>query len=307
MNPKQLKRIAIALVVVLFFWGMSEILGGRHDDTEIGFVLPALQASEVDSVIFATGTAATVLARAVDNTWTVNGYEMNPDAVTELFQAVSDSVEVELVATSAVVHERMGLDSASGIRVDFIRDGQSVAAVIFGNTGRGYGSRYVRRATSDFVFLYKGALANLVARSVDTWRDKRILDISPDSIARVAVERGGEDYSLVREGGEWRFGTGAPADSGAVHRMLERYQALYATGFPSDAQLDSVDFNPPDRQVTLFSSLGDTLGSVMFDSTNAGYWVQRASGGYIYKIAKWSGDQMSPADSTLRPSAGDGD
>ncbi len=302
MNPKQLKVIAIALVVVLVFWGVSEILGGRRNDTEIGFVLPALQANDVDSVIFATDSATTALTREVDNTWTVNGFEADAEAVNDLFEAVRDSVEAELVATSAVVHERMGVDSATGIRVSFIQGGEPVAAVIFGNSGRAYGSRYVRRAGSNFVFNYKGELASMVARPVDSWRNKRILDISPDSVAQVTVQRGPEEYLLMRVGSEWRFGTGSSADSAAVHRMLSRYQAMDATGFASDAQADSVDFEPPDRQVTLLNSLGDTLASVMFDSTNAGYWVQRRSGGYIYRVVTWRVDQMVPADSTLRPS-----
>jgi hypothetical protein len=237
----------------------------------------------------------------------VNGFEADQDAVNELFEAVSDSVEGELVATSAVVHGRMGLDSASGIRVSFIRDDQPLAAVVFGNTGRGYPSRYVRRDGSNFVFNYEGELANLVARPADAWRNKRILDVSPDSVARVTVQRGAEGYSLMREGSEWRFGTGAPADSAAVQRMLLRYRTLDATGFASNAQADSIDFDPPDRRVTLFNLRGDTLASVMFDSTNAGYWVQQASGGHIYRIVAWRADQMMPADSTLRPSTGEGD
>jgi hypothetical protein len=306
MTPKHLKRIAVALVVVVLFWGMSEILGGRRNDTEIGFVLPALQASDVDSVIFATGSTATVLARAGDNTWTVNGFETNPDAVNELFDAVRDTVEAELVATSAVVHERMGVDSATGVHVNFMRDGQPLAAVIFGKTGSGYGSRYVRRAGSSLVFEYKGRLANLVTRPVDTWRNKRIVDLSSDSIARVTVQRHADQYSLLRDGSEWRFESGATADSGAVSRMLSRYQPLDATGFASDAQIDSVDLDPPDRRVTLFDSLGDTLVSLVFDSTNAGYWLRRASGGYIYRIATWHADQLTPADSTLRASGQEG-
>jgi hypothetical protein len=303
MNPKQLKRIAIALVVLLFFWGMSEILGGKRDDTEVGVVLPALDASEFDGVTFATDSGTTVLTRTVDNSWMVNGFETDQGALDELFEAVGESVELELVATSALVHERMGVDSVSGIRVSFVRGNETVAAAIFGKSGSEYGSRYARSAAANFVYLYTGALANLVTRPVSGWRDKRIIDISADSVFRVTVERSGEQYSLVRTGAEWQFETGSPADSGAMHRMLGRFQTLDASSFPEEAQLDSIDFDPPDRQVTLFNSSGDTLISLMFDSTNAAYWVQQASGGYIYRILAWQADQMVPADSTVRAGA----
>jgi hypothetical protein len=304
MNPKQLKRIAVALVIVLFFWGMSEILGGDVNDTETGVVLPVLDSSEINLVVFETDSTKVEITRSGDS-WTVNGFPLSQDELHALFAAVADSAIVELVATSAVVHQRMGVDSVSGIRVNFTGGGEPIATVFFGNSGRGPGSRYVRRDGSNFVYTYTGPLTRLVARPVDQWRDRQIVDISPDSVARVVVEMGGTRYSLFREGIQWRFGSGSPADSSAVNRLVQWYQALDATGFASEAQVaDTVDFDPPDRRVTLLGARGDTLTSLVFDSTASGYFVQEASGGYVYRIVQWRADQMAPADSTLRIAAG---
>jgi len=303
MNPKQLKRIAFALVIVLFLWGLSEILGGDPNDTETGVVLPALDSSEIDLVVFETDSTRVTIARS-GNAWTVNGFPLSRDALDELFAAVADSAAIELVATSAVVHDRMGVDSVSGIRVNFTGGGEPIATVLFGNAGREPGSRYVRRDGSNFVYAFTGPLTQLVARPVDQWRDRQIMDISPDSVARVVVERGGTRYSLFRDGSQWRFGSGSPADSSAVNRLVQWYQTLDATGFATEAQVaDTVDFDPPDRRVTLLGARGDTLTSLVFDSTASAYFVQQVSGGYVYRIVQWRADQMAPADSTLRPAA----
>ena len=304
MNPQQLKRIAFALVIVLFLWGMSEILGGDLNDTETGVVLPALDSSEIDLVVFETDSTKVEIVRS-GNSWTVNGFPLSQDALDELFAAVADSAEIELVATSAVVHERMGVDAVSGIRVNFTGGGQPIATVVFGNSGREFGSRYVRRDGSNFVYAFTGSLTQLVTRPVDQWRDRQIMDISPDSVARVVVERGGTRYSLFRDGSGWRFGSGSQADSSAVSKLVQSYQTLDATGFATEAQLaDTVDFNPPDRRITLLGARGDTLTSLVFDSTASAYFVREASGGYVYRIVQWTADQMVPADSTLLPAVG---
>ena len=304
MNPKQLKRIVFALAVVLFLWGMSEILGGDPNDTETAVVLPALDSSEIDLVVFETSTTRVEIARS-GNSWSVNGFPLSADALDELFAAVADSAAIELVATSAVVHERMGVDSVSGVRVSFVRSGELIANVLFGNPGRESGSRYVRRDGSNFVYAFAGPLSQLVTRPVDQWRDRQIMDISPDSVTRVVVERGSNRYSLFRDGSQWRFGSGSPADSGAVSTFIKWYQTLDATGFATEAQVaDTVDFNPPDRRITLLGARGDTLTSLVFDSTASAYYVREASGGYVYRIVQWRADQMVPADSTLLPAVG---
>lgn len=299
MNPKQLKRIAIALVVILVLWGLAEILGGRPDDTELSLVLPVLQETDLDSMVIEAEADTTVLSRDGD-TWIVNGFETSRDAMDELFAALGDSTESELAATSPLVHQRMGVDSAGGIRLTFFSEGSAVASVIFGKSGRTYDSRYVRRDDGAFVYLYEGDLVRMVDRKPNDWRDKRIVDVNPDSVHRVLARRASDQYTLRRQGDQWIFDTGETADSAAIHRMLQQYQTLDATGFPTGAQLDSVDLESPDREVTLFGSGGDTLAALLFDSTNVAYWVQKATGGYVYRILSWRADQMVPADSTLK-------
>ncbi len=298
MNPKQLKRVAVLLVVVLFFWGMAEILGRGRDDTETAFVLPVLEATDVDTVTIVSPSDTVVLARSGGD-WTVNGFEASSSELESFFRAMTDSSEAELVSTGATVHRRMEVDEASATRIRFVDGGSTVAEALFGKSGRRYNSRYVRLSGGDFVYLYVGEVSRFVSRRVDDWRNKRILDIQPDVIQLVAAQRGDERYTLVRDGTTWRFSTGAPADSAGVSRMLTQYSALDATGFADSAQADSADFSEPDRSVTIVGQPGDTLAALVFDSTAAAFWVRRASGGTIYRVLQWKANQMVPAESTL--------
>ena len=303
MNPKQLKRVVVLLVVVLFFWVMAEILGRGRDDSETAFVLPALEVTDVDTVTIMSPSDTVVLARSGGD-WTVNGFEASSSELESLFGALRDSSDAGLVSTGATVHERMEVDAESATRMRFVDGGSTLADVLFGKSGRRYNSRYVRQEGSDLVYLYVGEVSRFVSRRVDDWRDKRILDLQQDMIQLVTVQRGDERYTLVRDGTTWRLSTGVSADSAGVSRMLTQYSALDATGFADSAQADSADFSEPNRSVTIVGQPGDTLAALVFDSTAAAFWVRRASGGTIYRILQWKANQMVPAESTLVAAAG---
>ncbi len=306
MNPKQLKRVVIVLAVVVAFWILAELLGGGANDMETAFVLPALEMSEIDAVTIVRPSGTNALEKVGDSTWTVNGYPADEGSIQDLFAGLSDSSEAELVATGAALHGRMGVDSAEGIFLTLENDGEELATVVFGKRGSAYNTRYVRHEGEEYVYQYSGQLAGVVDRGETDWRDKTIVSIEPDSVGRVVARRSEGGYTLTRGDDSWVIGGGAPADSAAVHRMLNQYNSLQASGFASPAQVDSTDFNRPDRTVTLFGLEGETLASLALDSTAAAYWLRVESDSVIYRILQWKANQMIPVDSTLRAGSGDG-
>jgi hypothetical protein len=298
MTPTQLRRAVLALVIVVFLWGASKILGRGGDDPEIEVVLPALSAVDVDTVTI-IGPADTIVLSKRGTDWTVNGYAASPDAVDRLFTALGDSSSARLVATSDVLHTRMGVDLAAGKRVRFVRGQRTLAAIIIGKPGQGYNSTFVRRDGENPVYQYTGEFTRLINQQLDDWRDKQVADVEPDSVGTVVVSRSRRGYTLSRAAGEWRVGS-VPADSAAVRRLLNQYHPLAATGFPTAAQLDSVEFDRPDLEIALLDLRGDTLVALALDSTTAAYWLRRRSDGTVFRVLQWKVNQLAPADSTLR-------
>src|SRR5439155_446776 len=147
----------------------------------------------------------------------------------------------------------------------------------------------------------RGRLASLADRAVDDWRDKRIAAIEPDSVALIAVERGKDRYTLQRAGKTWKL-QGAPADSGAVARLLEKYRTVTAAGFASPAQADSARALRPARRLSVRSARGTTLVVLVFDSIPGAFWVRRTSGvggggeaGALYRMNAWDVDGLTAA------------
>lgn len=303
MTARQLRRLALAFAAVAFLWGAAEILGPGSDELgrETGFALPALTAADVDTVKILRPADTVVLAKVSPTAWTANGHPVAPDAITGLFDALAQSRVAELAAQSASSHARMGVDSASGKRVQFIKGGSVVAELVVGQRGPGYQGAYVRRVDGDGVYLLRGRLPDFAERILDDWRDKRIAEVTPDSVREIQVVRraGRGSYTLRRAEGGWQFASGTPADSLAVQRMLDQYRTLNAGGFPTPVQLDSVNLLRPDRRVTLLGGSG-ALVDLLFDSTAYWWSVKRADRDDIYRLESWRVEQMMPVDSTLK-------
>ncbi len=302
MTPRQLLHIGVALAAALFLWGLVTIIGGGGDTIEERELLPALTAAEVDTLEIASAADTVRLTRGAGDEWSVNGYPASPDAVDELFQAVADPLRGALAARSWSSHARMGVDSAGGKRLRVVREDRAVAELVVGNRGRQSRSVFVREVGDDLVYLVRGPLATLVGRSVTDWRDKRIVAVDAAQVEFIAVDRGRSRYALVRADSVWTFADGADADSAAVARLLREYGTVSAQGsaFASPAQADSADFRGPDRRLTLVGAGGDTLAALVFDSTDAGYWVRHAAGQTVYWLYGWKVDDLMPHDSTLR-------
>jgi hypothetical protein len=229
----------------------------------------------------------------------VNGFRAAAQSVTDLFAALKDSSLAELVAQSPSSHAELGVDSATGNRLEMIKGGKTLLSLVVGGHGPGFEGVYVRRPAEATVYLIHAGLASPLERPLDDWRDKEIVAVNPDSVREIRVERKRGPYTLRKGDGGWRFATGARADSGAVRRMLEQYRNFQAGGFPTAAQADSVTFKRPARRMTLVGQSAP-LADLVFDSTASWWWVRPAQGGITYRLESWRLNQLFPADSTLR-------
>ncbi|HWP39249.1 MAG TPA: DUF4340 domain-containing protein [Gemmatimonadales bacterium] len=298
MTPRQLRQTAVALAVLVFLWGAVEIFSTDSDELTGDFALPSVGPADVDTVRLARPNDTLLLVKQDSMTWTVNGFDASTDAVKQLFDAVSKATVAELAAQSPASHGRMGVDSAKGKRLTFVRGGEAVDELIVGERGPGWTGAYVRRPGQDDVYLVRGELPTVADKMLEDWRDKRIVSIEPDSVTEVRVERRRGPYTLRRVEHGWQIGTAA-ADTGEVRRMLDQWRNLQAAGFATKEQEDSTDFRRPDRKVTILGKRGPLL-ELALDSAAYWWWGKKSDGKYVYRIESWRMDQLMPADSTLR-------
>jgi hypothetical protein len=299
---QHLKLIAVGLAVVLLLWGGSAVFSRGSDTVTGALTLPAVQAADVDSIMLGKGPEALVVAKQSATAWTVNGARAAPASVTDLFQALTERVRPELVAQEPSSFARLGVDSATGRSLRLVGGGKPVVALIVGVRANEFQSVYLRRPGDAHVYLWRGALASVVRRGVDDWRDKRIAALEPDSIGALDVQRGTNRYTVQREGKRWLLNGGA-SDSAAVAQYLGRVKTITAAGFATPKEVDSTRAQRPSRRLTVRGRHGVLL-TLAFDSTPSGFVVRHLAGvggegATVYRMNLWDVDGLTPASRAL--------
>jgi hypothetical protein len=300
MSAKQLQAIATAVAVLLLLWGASELWTRRPDAIAANPRLPALSASDVDTVVITRKADTVLLVKQSAGAWTVNGYPASQTEIDDFFRAFRDSVRPGLVAQSPSSFARMGVDSAAARLVRVVGRGKTLAQIFVGGPGPGSDVAYVRLPGDVRIYQWPGRLPTVVGRPADDWRDRQIGAVVLDSIATVEIQRAGKRYTVRKRGTAWAFSSGAPADSAAVARFLEPFRSVSATGFATARQADSLRFARPARRVVLRDAGARALLALTFDSTASGYWVRTSEGGTVYHLDSWHVDQLTPAAAGLQ-------
>jgi hypothetical protein len=297
-----LKLIAVGLAVLLLLWGGSAVFSRGPDTVTGALALPALQAADVDSIMLGKGPEALVVAKQSATAWTVNGARAAPASVNDLFRALTDKVRPALVAQDASSFARLQVDSATGRPLRLVGGGKPVLDLIVGVRANGFQSVYLRRPGDAHVYLWRGALASVVRRGADDWRDKRIAALEPDSISALDVQRGPERYTVRRVGKTWVV-NGAATDSAAVAQYLDRVKTITAAGFATAKEVDSTRAQRPSRRLTVRGRPGVLL-TLAFDSTASGFVVRHLAGvggegATVYRMNVWDVDGVTPASRAL--------
>jgi hypothetical protein len=302
MTPTQLARLAMVLGALLLLWGGASLArrGGGASESD-RFTLPAIVRDSTDSVIIIRPADTARLARRDSTTWTVNGHPAATSAVADLFAALADTARrTELVGAKATSHSGFGVDSAKGARIRFVRGDSTLADLVQGKRGPSLDGGYFRAAGDSSVYLVGGDLAQVLEKTSDEWRDRRIAGAISDSVTRIEIARGKRSYRLDRDSTGWKLTPGGRADSAAVAELLGSYRQVDAAGFASEAQADSANFARAERRAALLRADGTPLVALAFDSTANGFWVRAGEDSVVYRVDTWSADQLVPADSTLK-------
>lgn len=299
MSSQMLRRIAAVLGLVLALWGGLALWQRAARDTPAGLTLPRLSAESVERVSFIRGADTVMLMRSGAE-WRVNGLPAEARTVTEFLAASAESTAgSELVSQSAVSHQRLGVDSASALRLTVAGPAAGLDLLV-GSRGPNFEGFYVRRVGETAAYLLHGPFVEAATRSADDWRDRLIAAIPAGDIGSVTVRRGPDSYMIQPRGSGWTVG-GVSGDSTAVARYLGLFGDVRASGFPDAAQLAAIRFDPPELEVVVHDRSGKELQRLALAPAEGGFWV-RSMAGVVYRMDSAAGGRIAPpAQALLAP------
>ncbi|MCH7715390.1 MAG: DUF4340 domain-containing protein [Gemmatimonadetes bacterium] len=302
MTGDRLRQVAMAVGALLLLWVVAEILRGGFDESVSDFELPAISVDAADSIVIRRATDTITLVKRAPEDWTVNGWRAAEATINEVFSALEEQPQGQLIAQSASTHGRLEIDEGTARTLLIYGGGKTLAHFLVGKRGRSFQDTYFRRPNEDNVYSVRTRLSSYIGRRLDDWRDRSVSTIEPDSVGSADIRLGRQSYTVRREeGGDgWVLSDGHAADSSAVATFLRQYRNLRATGFPGPEQRDSADFSRSERRAVLRDLQGEILIDVMFDSTAGAFWTRRDGDTTVYRISTFTVDRLTPADTTLR-------
>lgn len=302
MSERALKRLVGALAVVVGLWVVAYLVtrgGGSIDaPSAVGAAFDGVDATSVTEVRF-IHPMDTVTLRRDGDAWRVNGFRADSGSVARFFEAVSDVEANDLVATNPANHERMGVagDSVNTLQIDV---GGDTRTVLIGDTGPRVATAYARVPDQDDVYLLEGGIRPHVVRDLDDWRNRRMVSIDTSRVNRIAVERDGDSYTLVRGDSVWTFEDGSQVAERSVENLLQQLGgALVAAGFVADG--DSLAALPQGGSTTAYSESGDVLAEVSIGSGSGELWAMAAGDSVRYRIATFRADLITPPLERMLP------
>lgn len=300
MSSLQLRRLAVAVAVLLALWGVSALFSHRSDRLRGALAVPALPPTLTDTITLTHGHDTVRLAQVAPGVWTANGFPAAPGQGSELLKAIGDTAPRDIASISASSLSRLGLDSAAWtLRVGPLAHPRF--ALLVGHPGEEYGTAYVRLPTSDTAYVWRGTMPSLVRRKADIWRDHRIASVTPDSIQSVEIGLHGRRFSVERQGKGWVVG-GGKADSSKVGILLAQFTSLDAQGFGGPHTADSLRrAGPRGRRTVTVRGKGRTpLLALTLDSAAGSFWATRPGDSVAYRIDNYQVIQLTPAADSLR-------
>ena len=281
-----MKRRTITLIVVLVILVAATIIvlrqpGEMSGSGESGQRLADYDSSAADMVEVRQSTGITTLEK-VDGTWMLTApvrYKADSTAVMSMLNQGKRIQLRELVSSNPEKQTLFKVDS-TGILVRISQKGTVVAAFYIGKSGPSYTETFVRRASSNDVYLADGYLAATFNRGARDLRDKSIFRADVAAVTNVTFHYGDTTFTLALRDTVWRIGE-VPANDATVRSFVSTLSTLDADGF-----VDTAITLP--KPVGLIEVLGTQIR--FFPQPGGGnYFVQTSASPQVFTCPSWRG------------------
>lgn len=304
MSERTLKRLVGIFGAAALIWVVVLLVSNREGGagTEVAGAIADFFESATDSTLTAirfTRTGETVEVSRVDGSWKVNGFRTDSGAVARFFQTLAETRVGALAASNPSNHGRMGVAADSAPTMELEGAG-TVRRIIIGQEGPRVATVYARVPDEDAVYLLESGLRSYVHRQLDDWRNRRMLALDTARVRRIAVERDGDSFTLVRGDSAWTFEGGGAAVVRQVQAILnELGGGLVASRF--FAPTDSIGLLPQGGRTVAYGASGEQMAEVTVGSGSGDRWGMVAGDSVRYRIPPFRVDAIVPTLGSVRP------
>ena len=302
------KTLLYLLVAVVVLYGIFVMMDRTSVPVAKEDYLVKVDSAKVTEVsIFKDATTVTLTKR--DTTWFITNpieYRANDRYVKQLLEKL-DEMRIESTVTDKEDQFAEFEVDSSGTQLTITQEGGKPVTVIIGKASSGYRHSYARLADDNHVKLIRGTYGLVMNRTVENWRDKKILDCEQADIVGVETgdlhmtrsARDANAWVIEREDG--KVDTTDWAKSTKVQAALGRLQT---SGFPTEEDYKDVNFGRPtaSMKVTLFNGTEHLLRFYKSDEETVRFYITLdGDNTTVFRIYEGIYNQLFKTPSELMP------
>jgi hypothetical protein len=170
LSDKTIKTLIIALVALVAVYGIFRLVENKNlkPIKPSGFNLPALKESTIDKISVKNSQDAYEIVKT-NNKWQIGKKEVDPSNMTQLWQALKAADVGSLATSNKSEFSLFQVDDTQGKTVKFYENNNEKAAFIFGKQTSDFVNGYIRKLTSNEVYVVSGELGTLFAKTKKDW------------------------------------------------------------------------------------------------------------------------------------------
>ena len=281
--------ILILLIVVLAGYLVFKKEDRRH------YTLPAPPAVDTEKIdrLTVEKKDQTLEFTRTESGWVVTeqAYPADDTAVTQMLEALSG------LSLSALVSEkqdltRYELDDAHGLTATAFEAESPVLSVKIGKTAPTFNHTFVMVNNEPGIYQAKDAFRSHFDKSLDEFRDRRVLTFQEDRIKTITIQTPGKKVILTArepEGDDtpakepvFRYEDGTDPDPETVSNLLSSLSALTCDHFVPDMDKTGLETVSPD--LTLVLENGSPLELKLFDKDKDEGMATSSMNDYVFSL-----------------------
>lgn len=308
---------AVALVALgggVFALWRARAKEGSDEGAGARASLPHVSRSEIDSIEITRPHEVAVRLAHLDGTWRVVApvdAKADQNAVSAALDKLAALESTGVAASRRENHARLEVDAEHGVRITATHGSHTLIDFWLGTYRSG--GTMVRLEGQDTVQTVDGAIRYVFAKETKDWRDRAIVDITPETITAFTVAGPNGTYHF-QGGPSW---TQAPGDA-----PLERFSASkVASLVASVARLRATDFADVGATpaATGIGGAGETTVTADVPASDGGAaqhivihvgntngagatdrFVQRAGDSVVYVVSGYVAERLRPHDADFQ-------
>ena len=217
-----------------------------------------LDSARVDKIQFRKFDTKMVFQK-IDENWFMtepDSFRADEDAIGQLLNAANHLEVGEMISSNPEKQSFFQVDNFTGTTISFFTKTGLQASLVVGKTSKDPLHTYLRKASSNEVYLGSGLFSSIAQRNVEEWKDRSIFAFDTKQIQTLEFSSKDGKFKLTRSDSLWNlslypYRETTKAKEAAANDYLLTLSNIKGDEMAKRAEIARLDFGKPEFELTV--------------------------------------------------------